>query len=545
MAASAVAAGLVLGGRSGWAAVLAWGAGIALWLVPWLEEWRRGWREWRLSWRGGALLLAALVTVGMRWGLSNPARVHGDELITAYFSATEDLSPRRFYFHVPESRVEWVSQFPTTFFLLQRLGLTVFGDDIAGVRLSVLPWVFLATVFLFFAVRALLDEPTAWLAVALSCFLAFSLYLETLALHFVSSTAVFLAFVAAGARAFRHRSPADAALAGVLCGACYLFYTSSYLALPLLLAVAAWRAVRVGLRETAPLLGVALGGVAVVLAPFAAGAAQYNYFASRWAQVSLLSGSWSDVPERVQAGASLTGILAHQLWLSLRSLAQPGLGGHGGYFFGLQALFEPFSLGLLLLGVGLAVLRHRSHPGGLVVLGVTAAAFVSGVVLTVPPPAFHRASLALPLFATLMALPLRELLRLPWLSPRARAGLVVAGVTLFASLNLGHFYRGSANETAPEELHLGACLNSRFPAKKMYVAAFPGYAFAKLAYFSGVRRTQPVVTTYHADLLEAFPKGEDYLLIIAMPDIFTEQFARLDPGAKVVALSPRYTLMFN
>lgn len=537
---SAGAALLVALSRPGWPAVGLWGGGVVLALGLAMAEVGPP----RPGRRFALVALAAAGAVGMRMGLASPARIHGDELITAYFSATEDLSAGRFFAHVPQVRGEWVSQFPTPFFLLQRAFFALFGESIAALRWSVQPWVWLSLVLLFFLARELVDEASAWIALLLASFLAISLYLETLALHFISSTALLLAFLLAGAKAVRTGSPGWAVAAGLACGGCYLFYTSSYLALPLLAVVMAWAVIRrrwTVLRQGA----VALLVCAALLLPFVAAARQYNYFSSRWTQVSLWSGQWSDLPERAARGESRLKAIATHGINCLRSLVERDRGGHGGYFFERQAMLEPFSALLMGAGALLAFWLLRRHPGLGVVLVAVAGAFVSGMVLTIPPPAFHRFSVAFPLLALLMALPLRAVWDLPVGSRRTRALAVAFGVALFAALNLGHFARGSLNEQAPEELRLGEYINSRFPHKTLYMAAFPGYAYAKLAYFGPVRRTGPIVTGYHSDLLEGFDAGEDYLYVIAMPDIFGPQFQALDPHGRLRRYSTQYALFFN
>lgn len=537
---SGAAAVLIVLHRPGWLPVALWGGGVGIALAVALAETRVPRPDRRFL----VVALAALAAVGLRMGLASAARIHGDELITAYFSATENLSTERFFAHVPAVRGEWVSQFPTPFFLLQRAFFAVFGESLAAVRWSVQPWVWLSLVLLFYLARELVDETTAWLALLLASFLAISLYLETLALHFISSTALLLAFLLAGARAVRTGGTGWAVAAGLACGGCYLFYTSSYLALPVLGLVMAWALVR---RRWATLrLGVVtLGVCAVVLAPFAAAASHYNYFASRWAQVSLWSGQWSDLPERAARGESRFEVIVAHGVNCLRSLVERDRGGHGGYFFERQAMLEPFSALLLGTGVLLALGRLRRYPGLGVVLVTVAGAFSSGMVLTIPPPAFHRFSVAFPLLALLMALPLRAMLELSLAARRARLLAAACAVTLFAALNLGHFVRGSWNERAPEELRLGEYLNSRFPHKKLYMAAFPGYAYAKLAHFAPVRREALTITGYHADLLERFDAREDYLYVIAMPDIFGPQFQALDPHGRLVRFSTQYALFFN
>lgn len=546
VASAAFASWRVAAGRPGWAAVGAWAVGVALVLLAFAQEWSPVVRRLRPSWRWLVPVLIGLAPVVVRLALSSPARIHGDELITAYFSLTEDLSAQRFFAEVPRVRVEWVSQFPVPFFLVQRCLLAVVGDDVAGVRLSVQPYVWLVAVLLFLLAREVADRETAWIAVTISTFLAISLYLETLGLHFISSTAVFLAFFLVGVRAIRSKRSADAAAAGVLCGACYLFYTSSYVALPLMVAVGGWQVLRTRGRAWGRALGLPLIGLAVTVAPFAAHAlTHYNYFNSRLLQVSLLSGQWSDVPERVARGESLLSILSTSTWKAVLSLGKGDLGGHGGYWFGYQGLFDPLALVLLVAGTLMALRQARRRPALMVAVALAAATFVSGIVLTIPPPAFHRWSLAWPFLALLMALPIRALLDCARLTRFARVGAVVAVLVLFASINLGRFTRATFDDSVPLELRLGETINSRFPNKKLYVAAFPGQAYEKLAYFANVRRRNRAVTTYHTDLLETFRADEDYLYVIAVPDEFGERFHALDPTARLVRVAPQYALLFN
>jgi hypothetical protein len=544
--AAAFASWRVAAGHPGWAAVGGWGVGVALVLLAFAPEWSPVVRRLRPSRRWLVVVLIGLAPVAVRLALASPARIHGDELITAYFSLTEDLSAQRFFAEVPRVRVEWVSQFPTPFFLVQRWLLAAVGDDVSGVRLSVQPYVFLVGVLLFLLAREIADRETAWIAATISTFLAISLYLETLGLHFVSSTAVFLAFFLVGVRAIRSGRCADAAATGVLCGACYLFYTSSYVALPLMVAVGGWQVLRSRGRGWARMLLLPVTACAVTVAPFVAHAlTHYNYFNSRLVQVSLLSGQWSDVPERVARGESLPSILATNAGKAVLALGEGGIGGHGGYWFGYQGLFDPLSLLLLIAGTVMALRQARRRPALMAAVAVAAATFVSGIVLTIPPPAFHRWSLAWPFLALLMALPIRALLGLGRLTRFARVGTVAAVLLLFASINLGRFTRATFDDSVPLEIRLGEMINCRFPDKKLYVASFPGQAYEKLAYFANVRRRNRAVTTYHTDLLETFRTDEDYLYVIAIPDDFGARFHSLDPSARLVRVAPQYALLFK
>jgi hypothetical protein len=227
-------------------------------------------------------------------------RAHGDDLLTAYFSATYDLGSN-FFAPVPADSTQWVTQFPSPFFFFQKIFFLLFGESLMSIKFSVLPWVLVVSVFLFFVVRELLDERAATVALILYSFFWPSLYLETLGLHFVSSTAAFLAFFYVALRHFRTGCLRMTVVSGLLAGACCLFYTSSLIALPILTAfiVVRWLAVEEGgtLRSAVLAFTAALA----VIAPFVVQSfsSEPNYFLRRIDQVSLLTGEWSGAKDRI------------------------------------------------------------------------------------------------------------------------------------------------------------------------------------------------------------------------------------------------------
>jgi len=95
-------------------------------------------------------------------------RAHGDDLLTAYFSATYDLGSN-FFAPVPADWTQWVTQFPCPFFF-QKIFFLVFGESLMSIKFSVLPYVLVVSTFLFFVVRELLDERAAIVALVLHSF---------------------------------------------------------------------------------------------------------------------------------------------------------------------------------------------------------------------------------------------------------------------------------------------------------------------------------------------------------------------------------------
>jgi Dolichyl-phosphate-mannose-protein mannosyltransferase len=490
---------------------------------------------------GFAILLPALV----RSANFQVNRAHGDDLLTAYFSATYDLGSN-FFAPVPTDSTQWVTQFPCPFFFFQKIFFLLFGESLMSIKFSVLPYVLVVSAFLFFVVRELLDERAAIVALVLHSFFWPSLYLETLGLHFVSSTAAFLAFFYFSLRQFRTGSPRLAVVSGILAGVCCLFYTSSLIALPILTVFIALRWRGEGTLATLRNFVLALTGALAVIAPFAVQSSfsEPNYFLRRINQVSLLTGEWSAAKDSIARGESPAKIVAASFFLSVRSLYRDGLSGHGGYEFGHRALLDRFSRALLVLGSAIGLFRLRRHPEWLMIYAVVLVSFVAGMVMTIPPPAFHRFSVAFPFVTILLVLPLDGLMmEKGWAA--FRHGALALALGAFVASNLVSFRAATRSESDYEALRLSQLINRDFPDRDVYVAAFPGFNFARSYYFSPGKNARRVVTDYHKAFLEAFNPNEKYVYVITIPQDFEEKFTRLDPRGRIIHFSPSYSLFVN
>lgn len=521
-------------GRSNLVSVVAWPASVALFL--WSVRPGRTGRSPRLPCADLALaLLLPLVPVFVRILLTSPYRIHGDELLTAFFSANSDFSPAHFFDGVPHFG-EWVAQFPSLFFVLQHGFFLVFGDRLAEVRWSGVPYVWLSGFALFLAARRIAGRTTAVIAVLLYAFLALSLYIETTGLHFLSGTALFTAFFACAVKLFQQGGTWDAAATGVVAGLCYLFYPSSFIAVPVLAAFAlvAWiRARRVLLARW--VLWPALGFVLTV-APFVPYAVREgNYFSERSKQVYFMGESTPETDAMGPAVKART-LLVRNLVNGLKSFYTPGLGGLGGYWFGEKPLFERVTLVVFVVGLFAAAAMARRRPEvGLAVFAL-ALAFVTGIVLTLPPIAYHRLSVVCPLAAFVLALPLRLFDRLTALPPVLRRGLQAIAVAVVASANYAYFSNIAAMEFAPTDLFIADWVNTRYADRVLYVAAFPGHAYRKLAFFAPTRRKGATISDYHGDLLQRFKTEEKYLYLVTFPKEFRERFSKMDPRGRYVLL---------
>jgi hypothetical protein len=263
-------------------------------------------------------------------------------------------------------------------------------------------------------------------------------------------------------------------------------------------------------------------------------------------QVSLLTGEWSGQREAIAKGADPLPIVKNNLKLSLESFVRDRIGGHGGYDFGHLAFFDTLSLYLFLAGVLAALLLVWSNVEILIVLVVIAVSFFSGIVMTIPPPAYHRFSLSYPFLALVMALPFHLFLRAPILSSLARAAITWAALLLFACINWNYFSRAAFADASSEHLRLARFVNDRYPSRKLYVAAFPGFTFEKLLYF--IKKPgppRPVLTEFHRNLLDRFERNEKYVYLIIFPDDFDPKFAAVDPNGRIFRFSPGYSVFAN
>jgi Dolichyl-phosphate-mannose-protein mannosyltransferase len=499
-------------------------------------------RSARAWWRLSVVLLPCLV----RLATLRSDRIHGDDLITAYFSTRYDLARTDFFAPVPPNLDDWVCQFPAPFFALQKLFFVLFGENLLTVKLSILPYVIATSGFLYAIARDLVGERAAVLCMILYAFFGPSVYLETLGLHFVSSTAVFLAFFYFSLRELRQGAPRHALLAGMTAGASYLFYLSSFLALPIAALFFLARGSPQRERHVGRNLALFTLGVMMVLSPFVLRTLQTpNALFRRFEQVSLIGGEWSAYPRQIANGETLVRIVRDNVRLSLQSIARPGIGGSGGYDFGKQPLLETLSLVLFALGTLRAIALAWTSIEWSLVLVTTALFFVVNVGLSIPPPAFHRFSIGFPFLCLLLALPLDALLEIRWGGAAWRRTVVASTLAAFACTQTWYARRAMIPESDFDELRLARFVDEQYPGRPLYVAAFPTYAFERFYHFARTRRDRRVTSDYHATLLESFDPHRKYVYVITLPAAFDAQFARRDPRGRIIHFSPQLSLFVN
>lgn len=249
------------------------------------------------------IVFLLFLPVIVRITLFDLTRIHGDDMITAYLSAHYDLLKTNPFAPVPHNIADWICQFPSTFFLLQKIFFLIFGTTLLTVKLSVIPYVLLVSIMLFLIARKIFDEKFAMISVVLYAFFAPALYLETLGLHFVSSTAIFMVFFYFLLLYHEKSRVKFIVLAGIFCALSYLFYSSSYIAIPVyfmfFIAELFLQKEKFSVVKHY-LLGLLVFGI--ILMPFVLQMMQTeNYYLSHRAdQVNLLTGEWSVPKDKIK-----------------------------------------------------------------------------------------------------------------------------------------------------------------------------------------------------------------------------------------------------
>jgi hypothetical protein len=220
----------------------------------------------------------------------------------------------------------------------------------------------------------------------------------------------------------------------------------------------------------------------------------------------------------------------------VRSLFTDGLGGAAGYWFGMKALFDRVTLAVFLAGLLVAFWMARRNAGLALVLFTLGFAFLTAIVMTVPPVPYHRLSAVYPLIALVLALPIRLIGLLRVRPSVLRAGLEAIAVAVVASANYGYFSKIAVTESAPTDLFLADWVNTRYPDRVLYVAAFPGHAYRKLAYWAPTRRKERTISDYHGELLHRFNTEEKYLYLVTFGSEFRERFTKMDPKGRYILL---------
>lgn len=231
-------------------------------------------------------------------------------------------------------------------------------------------------------------------------------------------------------------------LGGVLLGLCLLVYVPARIAVPLF---AVWflhslLTRRLHWRDALPSAAAMLLGAAVMLTPYLQRHGIADMLRHFYRSSMSGSGPLAQVEEKGSSLAAVWEVFKPQLHEALKIYIQPG-GAFAPHDYSRRPIIDPVSLGLALLGLGLATKRLRD-PGQCLLLVWVVLTIVVAQVFTDLPIAAHRAAPILPAVAICAGQAFAALVHLAPLPWRRRvAGIALAAlVAVIAPLNLEYLF---------------------------------------------------------------------------------------------------------
>jgi hypothetical protein len=176
---------------------------------------------------------------------------------------------------------------------------------------------------------------------------------------------------------------------------------------------------------------------------------------------------------------------------------------------------------------------------------VVLATFVAGMVLTIPPPAFQRISLAFPFLCLLIAVTMTDLYRLVVQKQKLVA---VSLLLVFASsllISNGIHFRKILAKDGPDDPDYPQILEylNQQNERRFYVAAFESYGMGKILFIMSRGRVT-AITLPLEEVLAIIPSYQRSSLVILYPTPEAIQKVRERfPQARMVANYQKHALV--
>lgn len=461
-----------------------WAGGVLLFLAAFVPAFslvalrrRMARRPGRII-EGAALLLLLAAALAVRaYDLEHiPANLGGDEGIWGL----EGLAMLDGRMANPFA-TRWFS-FPSMSFLAWGVGMRVFGETVAGLRMLSALIGMAAVLTTFLLARALWGRHVAWSAAVLLAFSHYPLHYSRLAYNniadaFLITLALWL--LVRGARSGR-------AIHGALCGGViglgwYGYFGARLIGLVVALCVLwGWVRVRSFWSRYGCLVLAAATAALVVAGPLLFYYAAYpDMLAARARQVSIFASGWL-ASEQAVTGRSAVSLLGEQFWKAISAfnytvdptfIYRPGV-----------PLLDLVSGLLFVVGLLWTLARLRNPANALLALWFWLAV-VTGWVITENPPASQRLVIAAPAAALFASLGLDWLVgwgarlwsggRLWWLVVRMTVLASIAGANLYFYFAVYTPTRVYGNPTAEIATELARYLERHDDGYEVYFYAPP------------------------------------------------------------------------
>ncbi len=449
---------------------------------------------------------------------------HIDEYLSAHFAYSLGDITKLDWFGIYPSYGDWIWKFPVLYFFFQKLFFNLFGLSTLTMRFSITPYIVLIFVFLFLLAKRLYNEKTAIGAILILAVFSPDLYLSRWSLLFISSTALFLATTYFFILSKEVGRKIHFAVFGFLLGTCYMTYYSSYIAAPLfivylLVMIITKKIPMSNLRNYIVAFGIFL----YTISPFITYALKVdNFFTQRTQQVALINGLWSPYQNIVISVKSVSEILKKQTDVSIQSLYKDKIGGQGGYWFGKLALFDKTTflfLVLSMLYLLFQIFRNKKAPQNIFLILTIICAFVTGIIFTIPPPAFHRFSIAFPFISLLIAVTITDLYMI-LKTKRVKAALMffILFIAVVMIGNIIHF-REILKTDGPDDPDFPKIQNdlNKENARMVYVASPHRYSLGIVLFI----RSEKIINSVNFPLdqiIAEIPHDRTSYLVIVYPD---------------------------
>lgn len=336
----------------------------------------------------------------------------------------------------------WLSH-PTLWFFLQALSLSVFGNNVFGLRtLSVLIGTAAIPLLYLFA-RPLFGRGVAFGAATLLAVFHFHIHFSRLGVNNIVDPLLALSAFIAFFTGIRRSSSFALGWAGVICGVAQHFYMGSRLTpvviamLVLHLAIIDWQR----FRWLAPRLPLIVGGFLLGFGPLIAHfIADPSALTARLAMVGVVQSGWLE--QKLADGVPLAQIIIDQARQSFG--AYTFVPDRSAWYDPKIALLDSASAVLLALGVALALVNWRRSEWFLPIAWLTGAAVLGGMLLVNTPESPRYVTTA-PALCLLVMLALQRIVALAGqalrLADRRRTLVAMAMVALLAGWNVNFYFR--------------------------------------------------------------------------------------------------------
>lgn len=493
-------------------------------------------------------LIVAFLPVIVRLWFYNPGRIHGDDMLTAYFSAHFNLVKDNFFGAVPTNQADWFSQFPTVYFVAQKITFKLIGVGLFQTLVSTLPYVYITGFSLYLLGTFLLKNQLGLLAVLLYSFFPPSLYLETIGLIFNMSPALYGLLLLSMVAHWGTRQKVWAMAIGIFTGFAYLGYIGAYIAMPIVVGYfVGLLIIKTKDRKRVFQQGILMFiSFLIVWLPFGAYLLSNNYMVQRTNQVALVGGEWSPEKESSMLSPMAWQALKNHTINSLRALVIDNLAGGQGFNFGSQRFFQPISMALFIVGTisVLYIMVIKRQWIWLIILVSIMFSFCA-IIFSIPPPSFHRFSLAFPLIALVMSAAFLPLVKT---KGNKYLGFILIVIVIggYEAMNYSAFIRMVNREIPNDTVMIANEVINRCgqTGRKWYVAAFPGFALDRVLYVLDPIHRQ-ALTDYHKNFINNFNRQEKYCYVVLFPQEFDKIFTDLDYSGKILTINKSYSLFMN